>query len=336
MLSSVLVILGLAGGAWYTWERSHRRTHPVPAGLQANISLPHELEFELYHNAFSLCSKKIRLCLAELGIDYAIHHVDLIETGSYQNIGRDFLAVNPGATVPVLVHNGHPVYESHDQILYAALNAPTGTPALVPGDSTRRAEMEKWVARSSVVGDNPVRETAESAGNAAPGLTVPIFSAMMEEIPVTRVLEGLLFHRIKTRPLIFLGLKARGLRGLKNLKPAMALLHTSGRAMRVHLDALEDQLAASGGPWIIGDQFSLADISWAVIMERLVEAESIHLFVGNGKRPAVTAWWQATRSRPSWDTAICAQRHPTVERGRERLRRAKSVDPGLAKALEEF
>ena len=26
--------------------------------------------------------------------------------------------VNPVGTVPVLVHNGHPVYESHEQILY--------------------------------------------------------------------------------------------------------------------------------------------------------------------------------------------------------------------------
>ena len=26
--------------------------------------------------------------------------------------------VNPAGTVPVLIHNGHPVYESHEQILY--------------------------------------------------------------------------------------------------------------------------------------------------------------------------------------------------------------------------
>ena len=26
--------------------------------------------------------------------------------------------VNPAGTVPVLVHHGHPVYESHEQILY--------------------------------------------------------------------------------------------------------------------------------------------------------------------------------------------------------------------------
>ena len=31
----------------------------------------------------------------------------------------DYLSnVNPAGTVPVLVHNGHPVYESHEQILY--------------------------------------------------------------------------------------------------------------------------------------------------------------------------------------------------------------------------
>jgi len=336
-MSVVLVVIALVAAAtWYAWERGHRRTHPVPAGLQADITLPHEREFELYHNAFSLCSKKTRLCLAELGIDYASHHVDLIETGFYQNIGRDFLLVNPGGTVPVLVHNGHPVYESHEQILYACRYAPAGAPSLVPDDPDRHAEMEKWVKRSSVFGENPVAGAAESVGNAAPGLTVPIFSAMIEEIPVTRILEGLLFHRMKQRPLIFLGLKARGLAGLKKLRPAIAVLHRCGRAMHDHLDTLEAQLAAGGGPWILGSRFTLADVGWAVILERLVEAESIDLFVGNGKRPAVTAWWQAVQARPSWDTAIVKHGPPPIERGRERLRAAKAADPGLAKALGEF
>ena len=125
-------ILGLA--AWYAWERSHRKTHAMPPGLQPDIDIPHTAEFELYHNAFSLCSKKTRVCLAELDIDHASHHIDLIETGSYKNLSRHFLAVNPQGVVPVLVHHGHPVYESHEQIRYAADHAGTDAEALVPHD----------------------------------------------------------------------------------------------------------------------------------------------------------------------------------------------------------
>ena len=53
-----LAALTLAG--WYWRERSFRRTHPMAGGLHAEITLPHTAEFELYHNDFSLCSKKIR------------------------------------------------------------------------------------------------------------------------------------------------------------------------------------------------------------------------------------------------------------------------------------
>jgi hypothetical protein len=139
----LLLALAAAGVGWWAWEKRHRRAHPVPAGLQKDVDLPYEQEFELYHNALSLCSMKTRVCMAELGIPYESHHIDLIETGSYENISRPFLAVNPGGTVPLLVHGGHPIYESHEQIRYAAQYTPPGGPSLVPDDPELRAEMER-------------------------------------------------------------------------------------------------------------------------------------------------------------------------------------------------
>ena len=109
-MTLLFVVVAVALVGWWAWERSQRRTHPMPEGLQADITIPHQREFELYHNALSLCSMKARMCLAELGIDYKSHPIDLIETGAYENIRRRFLAVNPGGTVPVMVHQGHPVY----------------------------------------------------------------------------------------------------------------------------------------------------------------------------------------------------------------------------------
>jgi len=159
---------------WWLWEKSRRVTHPVPEGHRPDIALPHDHEFELYHNALSLCSMKVRFCLSELGIAYASHPIDLIETGAYENIRPAFLSVNPGGTVPVLVHRGHPVFESHCQIRYAAAHAPAGTPALTPSDAALRAEMERWIDLSSITHD-PLEHGDESAGNAVPGLTLPLF-----------------------------------------------------------------------------------------------------------------------------------------------------------------
>lgn len=330
-----LCLAAIAVGA-YAWERRRRRTHAVPAGLQLDVDLPHEADFELYHNALSLCSKKTRLCLAELGIDYRGHHVHLIETGAYGTLSRDFLRVNPGGTVPVLVHRGHPVYESHEQIRYAADHAPAGAPRLVPDDSAHRVEMQQWVDRASLVGDDPIAAARESAGNAVPGLTVPLFAAMIDDIPVHRILEGLLFHRLKIRPLLFLLLKAVGLHRLHRNARIMAVVRSCGREMHRHLDGLEARLEKTGGPWIGGETFTLADVSWAVILERLREADSLHVYTGDGSRPGVTAWWERIRARPSYRAAIVQHGHPTVERGIARLRAAKAADPALRAALEQF
>jgi len=332
----IFVVLGVAlaaFAAWWAWERARRRRHPVEPGHRPEITLPHEQEFELYHNALSLCSMKSRVCMAELGIAYRSHPIDLIETGAYENIRPGFLAVNPGGTVPVLVHRGHPIYESHEQIRYAARHAPPGSPSLAPDDPALREEMERWIDRASITGD-PMSEGDRSAGNAVPGLTLPLFAGMIDRIAWWRILEGLLFHFDKRRPVVFLMLKVLDVSRLARLAPAMKVLARSRRQMGAHLDALERQLHASGGPWILGETFSLADVSWLVIFERLEQADALHVFTGESRRPACAAYWERLRARPSYRQAILEHSHTTIERGTRRLREAKVADPALRAALE--
>ncbi len=331
-MTTLLLIFAAVVG-WWAFEKRRRRTHPVPGGLAPGIEIPHRQAFELYHNALSLCSMKSRVCMAELGIPYESHHVDLIETGAYENIRPAFLAVNPGGTVPVLVHEGRPVYESHLQIRYAAAHAPAGSPCLVPEDPGLRGDLERWIDRSSLT-DDPLNHGDESAGNAIPGLTLPLFAMMIEVIPAWKILEGLLFHVDKRRPLMFLGFKLRGISGLHRIAPAMKFLARSRRQMAVHLDALEEQLAKTGGPWILGESFSLADVSWLVIFERLVQADCLQVFLGTGTRPACSAYWEALRNRPSYREAISDHGHSTIVYGTKRLQEAKAADPALREALE--
>lgn len=67
MIGALAGAAALGAGAWYWRERGHRRTHAMAGGLHADRTLPHDAEFELYHNDFSLCSKKIRMCLMRRG-----------------------------------------------------------------------------------------------------------------------------------------------------------------------------------------------------------------------------------------------------------------------------
>jgi glutathione S-transferase len=295
--------------------------------------LPHEQVWELYHNSFSLCSKKLRVCMAELALPYASHPVDLIETGSYQNVGRDFLAINPAGTVPVLVHQGHPIYESHDQIVHAAQHAGALGASLLPREPELRALVEHWTDCASLVGDAS-RGTQKRAGHCIPGLTLPLFATMVPCIPYREILRGLLTHPNKERPLIFAALKLFGVRGIPKLKPGFELLRRSRTHMTMHLDGLAAHLEGMGGSWIAGERYTLADVSWVVILDRLVEADWDRLFWGNGHRPVIAAYWERLRARPSYQSAIIDARCESTRRGMADLRTAKQSSPALREALE--
>ncbi len=329
----VLLAAGVALGAWYVVERRRRRTSPMAGGLHADRSLPHQKEWELYHNSFSLCSKKLRVCLAELGLDHASHPIDLIETGSYENVGRRFLAVNPAGLVPVLVHRGHPIYESHEEIVYAARHAGDRGRELLPEEPEARAVVEHWTDLASLVGD-PLAATAQRAGNCIPGLTVPLFATMVRYIPARRFLEGFLFHPDKRRPLFLFALKVLGVRRLPRVTPVRRLVERSRDDMGRHLDALGERLEKCGGPWIARERFSLADVSWVVVLDRLVEADWDGHFWGGGRRPAVAAYWRRLTERPSHGQAIVAERCRELLDGARDLATAKREDPGLRAALE--
>ncbi len=331
-----LVLVGfLAGAALTIWlvEKQRRKTHPVLPGYQPDIEFLHEEDFELYHNALSLCSMKTRLCLAELGVPYRSHQIDLIETGCYENIRPRLLAVNPAGTVPVLLHHGHPIYESHEQIRYAAKFATDGVPALIPDDPSLRKEMEDWIDRSSLT-DDPLANADKTAGNAVPGLTLPLFFTMVEKIPYWRIAEGLFFHFDKKRPMMFIFFKLRGIENLAKMAPAVKVIAASRREMGIHLDALESQLAKSGGPWILGEMYSLADVSWLVILERLRQADAEAAFFGDGKRPGVEQYWARLKARPAYRAAILDQSHPAIEYGTRRIEEARAISAPLRRCLD--
>lgn len=323
----------LLAGLWF-FENRRRVRHPVNPGRNEALTLPHSQEFELYHNALSLCSMKTRVCLAELNINYRSHPIDLIETGCYQNIRPAFLRVNPAGSVPVLVHNGHPVYESHVQIQYAADHAPSGAPELVPVEKEQQLAMQHWIDEASIKGGDPLSDGPTTAGNAIPGLTVPLFSSMVKEIPLWKIAEGFLFHFDRRRPLLFFAMKLLGLSKLDKLKPVLDFHRASRLEMQNHMDAMEQQLLSSGGPWILGNQFTLADVSWMVIFERLEQADSLHVFLGDDLRVACTRYWELLKTRPSYQLAILDQQHPTVVRGASRLKRQKQLTVNLKNALE--
>jgi glutathione S-transferase len=329
---SIWLILGGVAGfllVWFLIEKARRKTHPVKGGLHAEITLPHKDEFELYGNAFSHCSRKTRLVFAELGLPYTHKPVDLIETGRYENISPSYLKINPAGLLPALVHRGHPVYESDDILAYAASQAAPGAPNLVPGDPDLRARMQHWIDFCSLSSADPMGDLDKRAGACVPGLTLPLFASMMRYIPAHRLIDGLLFHPDKGRPVFFLAAKFAGVKGLMNMKPPRQIMTASRDAMARHLKTLDEALVTNGGPWILGDKFTLADITLASLLLRIDETGWLAGFASGGRLPNVTAYFDRLKARPSWQSAIAQHEHGAVKRGVTDLKDLVARDAAL-------
>lgn len=69
----------------------------------------------LYHSKTSVCSQKVRLVLAELGVEWQGFFLDLKKGEQFL---PDYLSINPKASVPAYIDGDNCLTESNDIIMY--------------------------------------------------------------------------------------------------------------------------------------------------------------------------------------------------------------------------
>ncbi|MEM9724316.1 MAG: glutathione S-transferase family protein [Pseudomonadota bacterium] len=332
LIAAFATVAIAAIGLWWRREAARRRSHPVSGGLQPDVEVPSETEFELYSNSFSHCSRKVRLALAELHIDYTHRATQLIETGWYETISPAYLRVNPAGLLPTLVHRGRPIYESDDILRYAQGVAGRNAPSLTPDGLDKRAEMERWIAFGSISSADAMGGMDAKAGACIPGLTLPMFVAAIRHIPLKNILVGLLFHPDKRRPLFFIVAKLLGLRWTFRLPPARAIVDESARHMRRHLAALNAALDAGEGPWLLGPSYTLADASMGAMLLRLDEAGWLAIFAEEQDLTALLDYYGWMQERPSWRAAIIETPNAIIQAATEQLTEVRA-DPALRRFI---
>uniref|UniRef100_A0A7S2U3I9 GST N-terminal domain-containing protein n=1 Tax=Lotharella oceanica TaxID=641309 RepID=A0A7S2U3I9_9EUKA len=323
-------VVGLAGMKLALYLLTVKRSAPT-GGIHSEITIPSTDEWELYHNSFSTCSKRLRLCLAELKVPYKGHHIHLIETGAYESCSPAFLEINPGGIVPVLVHDGHPVYESEDQIIYLAKHSGDAGKRLLGSSTGDEKLVREWVSYASIV---DIHETKKLAGNCIPGLSLPLFAAMVQYVPTCEILKGLLTHPHKERPLVFLLMRALGPRWVMQIPIFYSGMRKAREDLKGHLASLERQLASHGRPWITGDVFTLADVSWIVLLDRLREANWLEYYLGSNKYPFLKIYWERAQLRTSCRSQLAKVRCRVAQAGMNDLGRQKKDYPRLLELLE--
>ena len=228
----------------------------------------------LYHAWNSSASRKVRLCLAEKGLAWQGRVIDI---NRFQHHTAWYKRINPSGIVPALLVDGHSLIESN--LINECLDEAFPNPPLMPDDPLQRHEVRRW---SKYIDDTCL-----------PAVQKPNWTLLMRPI-AEKWSDAELAERLAAIPS-----KER-----RDLWTRMARNPFAKAEIDAALDILQDMtmqieryLVKSGGPWIYGERFTLADIAAAPYVVRFEEERPAHL------TPLVAAWWVRFLARPCWKGA---------------------------------
>jgi glutathione S-transferase len=231
------------------------------------------MAFTLYNAPQSTCSQRVRFVLNAKGLSFDEKKLDLLAGDQLQ---PDYLRLNPNGVVPTLDHDGSIVIDSSVIIEYLDEVFPEAE-NFTPHDPVKRATMRALIR---FIDEMPAAAVRIPTFNLA---FLPRFAAMSEE-------EFLAFAQSK--PLRKEFMMAMGRTGFpqKDMDSAMARLRRS-------YERMDQAIADSGGPWLLGKDISLADVS---VMPAIVRMTDLGREGDWADLPRVRKWYDAIRAQPAF------------------------------------
>jgi glutathione S-transferase len=225
---------------------------------------------ELYNSPSSTCSQKVRLSLAEKRLEWVDRRVNTLAD---EHLRPEYLALNPNGVVPTLVHDGQPIVDS--SVICEYLEELHPEPPLSPPGALGRARMRAWMRFAEEVPTSAIR--------------VPSFHQALARR--FRDLDAEHFREIaERRPLRKHMYRRMGPQGFTPAEVQAALEQLDLTLAR--MEALLQQ-----GPWLMGAQFTLADIVVIPTIDRMADL-SLASRWSNLLR--VAAWFDRVQARPSF------------------------------------
>jgi glutathione S-transferase len=234
----------------------------------------------LYHHNISVCAQKVRIVLAEKNVPWEGRHLNL-ESG--EHLKPEYLRIHPKGFVPALVHDDYTIIES--TLICEYLDDVFPDPPLKPKHPGAVARMRLWP------------KAVDDGLHFAIGSISHTMAFMPQLKTIMSVAE--IEERMKRMPD-----KARSARQLELLRKGLDAQFVRD-ALRLYDKSIgEMEAALDNGPWLAGDQFTLADIAVIPYIERLDRLGLSRFW--NPARPKVGAWLARMRARPSFAAAITA------------------------------
>jgi glutathione S-transferase len=231
----------------------------------------------LYNAAHSTCSQKVRICLVEKELPFDDVKLDIGK--AKEHLKPEYLKINPNGVVPTLVDDGNIIIDS--SVICEYLDEKYPAVRLTPEDLVARATMRAWMRFLEEVPTAAVRVPSFNMGFLPryEGLDREQFEAQQADI---RPVRKQFYRRM-------------GPSGFKK-EDVEASLEQLGNTCRRMNDAL------ANGPWLLGAQYSLADIIVAPLIDRMADLGFPDIW--EGKYPRVTEWYQRMQARPAFQATF--------------------------------
>ncbi len=227
----------------------------------------------LYNAPQSTCSQRVRFVLNAKQMPFEEVKLDLL---AGDQLKPDYLKLNPNGVVPTLDHDGAVVVDSSVIIEYLDEVVPEPE-RFTPHDPVVRAEMRSLLR---FIDEMPAGAVRVPTFNLA---FLPKFQAMSEK-------EFLDFA--ESKPLRKEFMLRMGQKGF----PQKDMDEALGRMSRTY-ERMDVSIAKSGGPWLLGKDITLADIS---LMPAIVRMDDLGLGDMWRDKPAVVRWYELIRAHPAF------------------------------------
>ena len=231
------------------------------------------MAFALYNAPQSTCSQRVRFVLNAKGLPFAEHKLDLL---AGDQLKPEYLALNPNGVVPTLTHDDNVVIDSAVIIEYLDEVAPE-KPHFTPRDPVKRAAMRSLMR---FIDEMPAAAVRVPTYNLA---FLPRYAAMSDAEFITHA---------ESKPLRKEFLMAMGRTGFPQQE-----MDTSLSRLRRSYERMDESIKDNGGPWLLGKDITLADVS---VMPALVRMADLGRAGDWADLPRVAKWYELIQAQAAF------------------------------------
>ncbi|AXK81866.1 glutathione S-transferase family protein [Pseudolabrys taiwanensis] len=229
------------------------------------------MAFTLYNAPQSTCSQRVRFVLNAKGLPFDEVKLNLLEG---DQLKPDYLNINPNGVVPTLDHDGAIVIDS--TVITEYLDEVSPDQSFTPEDPVARARMR---ALMHFIDEMPAAAVRVPTFNLA---FLPSYQKMSRDDFVAHA---------ESKPIRREFLLSMGQTGFPQAEMENAL----GRLRRAYM-RMDTEIEKSGGPWLLGENISLADVA---VMPALVRMHDLGMPDWQDL-PRIVTWFDNIRAQPAF------------------------------------